>query len=190
MATKSRVEDKAEISLLKKELSAREKEYKHSLKVQAALYKIVDAASAARNLESFYKTVHTIVGSLMYAKSFYIILYDAERDVIGAEDGGYWADSFGDPAPPLGSLVQYEKTPSAVVIKSGKTMHLPREKMDELIDQGIINPIGSKAADWIGVPLKDKRRTFGVLVIQSYEDGVMYSEEDVKLLEFVAQAQA
>ena len=187
MASKSQEALKTEIALLKKELLAREREHKKASKVQAALYKIADAASAARNLESFYKTVHKIVGKLMYAKSFYIILYDAERDIIGAENGGYWADAFGDPIPPLGPLAQYKETPSAVVIKSGETMHLPREKMDEWAGQGLIKPIGSKAVDWVGVPLKDKRKTFGVLVIQSYDEGVTYSEEDVKLLEFVGQ---
>ncbi|MFL7870196.1 MAG: GAF domain-containing protein, partial [Anaerolineales bacterium] len=160
---------------------------KQQLKIQRALYEIADAASAVKDLGSFYKKLHKIVGRLMYAKSFYVILYDAERDVLGAEEEGYFADVFGDPTPPSGPLAKYEKTPSAHVIISGKTMHLPRAKMDELTGQGVIDPIGSQSVDWIGVPLKDKKKPFGVLVIQSYEEGVTYSEEDVKLLEFVGQ---
>jgi GAF domain-containing protein len=186
MATKRQLTPKAENVLLKKRLSAREKEHKRALKVQSALYKIADAASAAKDLPSFYKKVHRIVGGLMYAKSFYVILYDAEGDLIGVDDG-YFADAFGDPKPAPGPLAQYAMTPSAVVLMSGKTMHLPREKMDEMTDRGILKPIGSNAVDWIGVPLKDKKNAFGVVVIQSYEEGVTYSEEDVKLLEFVAQ---
>jgi len=186
MARKKTTSPEVEIANLKAKLKAQNDEHKRAQKVQTALYKIADATSGVRDMDLFYKRVHKIVGELMYAKSFYVILYDAERDIISAEDG-YFADAFGDPTPPSGPLAQYEKTPSVEVLKRGKTMHLPRAKMVDLIKQGVIKPIGSNSVDWVGVPLKDKKRTFGVIIIQSYEEGVTYSEADVYLLEFVAQ---
>ena len=48
-------------------------------RVQDALYRIADAASAAEDLHAFYATIHGIVGELMYARNFYIALYDDER---------------------------------------------------------------------------------------------------------------
>ena len=159
-------------------------ELQRQLKVQQALFEIADTATSVKSINTFYKKLHKIVGKLMYAKSFYVILYDKERDIVG--EGGYFVDAFGDPTPPPGPLSKYEKTPSMVVLKKGKTMHLPREEMDEMTERGLIDPVGSIAVDWIGVPLKDKKEAFGVVVIQSYEEGVLYSAEDVKVLEFVA----
>jgi len=185
MARKKAPSPDTRIAELKAKLKAQDVEYKRSLKVQKALYKIADAASAARDMGAFYKKVHQIVGGLMYAKSFYVILYDAERDIVG--EGGYFVDAFGDTLPEPGPMAKYEKTPSMVVLKNGKTMHLPRKEMGELTERGVINPIGSNSVDWIGVPLKDKKDAFGVVVIQSYEENVLYSDENVKVLEFVAQ---
>ncbi|HKJ37905.1 MAG TPA: GAF domain-containing protein, partial [Anaerolineales bacterium] len=159
---------------------------KRQLKVQKALYKIADAASASRDIQSFYKKLHRIVDGLIYAKSFYVLIYDEVQDTVGFEDG-YFIDAFGDPTPPPGPLSQYEKTPSAMVLKSSQTMHLPRAKMDKLTQDGILNPTGSKSVDWVGVPLRDKKKAFGALIIQSYEEGIIYSEDAVRLLEFVAQ---
>ena len=68
-AAKARI---AELEALEAERSARGA-------VQAALYRIAEAASAAEDLPAFYRTIHEIVGELMYAENFYIALYDDER---------------------------------------------------------------------------------------------------------------
>ena len=61
------------------ELEALEAERSRALAVQAALYRIAEAASAADDLPAFYRTIHQIVGELMYAENLYIALYDEER---------------------------------------------------------------------------------------------------------------
>ena len=53
-----------------------------SERVQRALYRIADAASAAEDLGAFYRRIHDIVAELMYATNFFIALYDAERGAI------------------------------------------------------------------------------------------------------------
>jgi signal transduction histidine kinase len=47
--------------------------------------------------------------------------------------------------------------------------------------------IGQPSVDWLGVPLKSEGRTLGALVVQSYTEGIYYSEKDLNLLIFVAQ---
>ena len=49
-------------------------------RVQGALYRIAEAASAASDLQAFYRTIHAIVGELMYAENLYIALYDDEHE--------------------------------------------------------------------------------------------------------------
>jgi len=50
------------------ELEALEAERERSEKVQAALYRIAETASAAQDMHEFYAAIHRIVGELMYAK--------------------------------------------------------------------------------------------------------------------------
>ena len=58
-------------------------------KVQGALYRIAELASAAQDMQEFYRAVHAVVGELMYAKNFFIALYDEERQLI---NWPYWDD--------------------------------------------------------------------------------------------------
>ena len=55
---------------------------KRQLKIQQALYAIADAASAVKDMQSFYKKLHKIVGKLMYAENFFIALHDKQSDLI------------------------------------------------------------------------------------------------------------
>jgi len=64
---------------------ANQSNIKRQLKIQKALFEIADAASSVKSLDAFYKKLHRAVGKLMYAKSFYVILYDSDRDIIGGE---------------------------------------------------------------------------------------------------------
>ena len=58
------------------ELEGREAEHERAERVQAALYRIAEAATAAHDLQAFYREVHETVATLMYAENFYIALYD------------------------------------------------------------------------------------------------------------------
>ena len=64
------------------ELEVREAEHARSEQVQAALYRIAEAASAAEDLQAFYREVHATVATLMFAENFYIALYDDRRKAI------------------------------------------------------------------------------------------------------------
>ena len=58
-------------------------------KVQDALYRIAELASAAQDMQEFYRAIHGVVGELMDARNLYIALYDDERQLINYP---YWAD--------------------------------------------------------------------------------------------------
>ena len=51
-------------------------------KVQDALYRIAELASAAQDMQEFYRAIHEVVGELMDARNFFIALYDEERRLI------------------------------------------------------------------------------------------------------------
>lgn len=73
------------------DLEASEAARQRSDRVQDALYRIAEAASAATDLQAFYRTIHDIVGELMFARNFYIALHDAER---GRMNYPYYVDEY------------------------------------------------------------------------------------------------
>ena len=186
MAKNSQVVPKTEVALLKKELGTREKEHKRALKVQAALYKIADAASATRDLQAFYKKVHKIVGGLMYAENFFIALYDETTKVVSWP---YFVDMVDD-TPPEPRVIDdgpVSRSGTVFVIRNGSPIHASRQDAEELVKQGVLELEGPLDEDWIGIPLKSGKQTIGALVVQSYLKDVRYSDDDFKLLIFVAQ---
>jgi len=157
-------------------------EAKRALKVQAALYQIADAASAVRDMQSFYKKLHKIVGKLMRAENFFIAVYDEKRDLI---TWPYHADTVDvEPRPPMRLAEHHGAT--GWVLRHGKTLADVDGSYQAAIERGEAESIGTDS-DGIAVPLKVKSRTIGVVLIQSYIKGIGYQVEDIRVLEFVAQ---
>jgi signal transduction histidine kinase/CheY-like chemotaxis protein len=61
-----------------------------------------------------------------------------------------------------------------------------REVFDELVKEGEIDVRGTPPCDRVGIPLKANGRPFGVLVVQTYTEGEMYSEADKDALVFIS----
>ena len=65
-----------------KKLKHRVHELEAQAHVDAALYRIAQAASSVTDMQEFYAAMHGIVGELMDASNFYIALYDDDREMI------------------------------------------------------------------------------------------------------------
>jgi GAF domain-containing protein len=154
-----------------------------SEKLQRALFAIADLAGSDASMPELLRGVHAIVDSLMYAKNCYIVRLDAARDAIVFL---YYVDTV-DP-PHLGdvSLSQRRGTLTWYVLTEGKAL---RGNDDELQAQvsGPINVIGSNSCVWMGVPMLRDGVVQGAIVVQCYEPGMVYTEEDQAVLEFVAE---
>ncbi|MEW6084907.1 MAG: GAF domain-containing protein [Chloroflexota bacterium] len=162
---------------------------KRQLKIQKALYEIADAASAVKDMQSFYKKLHRIVGKLMYAEIFFIALLDEASQTVRIP---YAADPTLPDQPPI--LLDDEYSFTGYVLRTGQTLHSPLEMQKKMVEQGLVGKNGEYegvygvfASDWIGVPLKTPEHVIGALVIQNHTEGFRYSEQDVAVLEFVAQ---
>src|SRR5919198_6429724 len=159
-------------------------------KVQGALYRIAELASAAQDMQEFYSAVHGVVGDLMSAKNFYIALYDEERQLINFP---YWADELDDDWPEASERIEFShqqaRGVTGYVLRTGEPQLHTYERQQELIAQGEIEQVGAITEDsvWLGVPLKAEKRTVGLLVVQSYTKEVQYSEQDKELLAYVGQ---
>ena len=170
------------------ELEAVEAERRRAEKVQSALYRIAELASAAQDMQEFYRAVHAVVGELMYADNFFIALYDEERQLI---NWPYWEDEVDVDWPDANTWVEFgsrqARGTTAYVLRTGEPQWLPRERQEELIAQGEFELWGEMSEDWLGVPLTSEGRTVGALVVQSYTKEFTYTEQDKELLAYVGQ---
>jgi PAS domain S-box-containing protein len=121
------------------------------------------------------------ITELMPAKNnFYIALLDEDSAMLSFP---YFVDEYDDaPAPKtLGKgLTEY-------VLRTGMPLLASPEVFAELEDQGEVESIGAPSIDWLGVPLRAKDKTIGVLVVQSYTEGFRYTEDDKSILMFISE---
>ena len=154
-------------------------ERKRAEAVRSALLQISDAASSAASLDDLLPKIHGIVAGLMPATNFYIALYDAATLEISFP---YFVDECDEHPVRDGAhrgLTEY-------VLRTGESLLASPEVFRDLVARGEVESVGSPSIDWLGVPLKIQDRMMGVLVVQTYTEGVRYSEDDKRLLEFVS----
>ena len=154
-------------------------ERKRVEKVQAALYRISEAAHTARNLDELFRQTHAIIGELMPAQNFYIALYDAAADLLTFP---YHADEFDKDWPPL----RPGKGLTGHVLRTAKPFLGSHEKMEHLRQTGEVVPLGTPSVDWLGVPLIVEDTVLGVLAVQTYTEAIRYTDNDKDLLMFVS----
>ena len=147
--------------------------------IQGAIFRISEAAHTALSLQELFAAIHRIVGELMPARNFYIALCDAESGILSFP---YFVDEY-DPAPapkpPGKGLTEY-------VLRTGQPLLATPAVSRELERRGEVELIGAPSVDWLGVPLVAGGSPTGVLVVQTYAEGVRYAEADRDLLEFVS----
>jgi signal transduction histidine kinase len=137
------------------------------------------------NLDSFYKEIHTIIDELIYSKNFFIALYSEEDLSLTIP---YFIDEkdihdFKEKKLPIGKGV------SSYVIRTRMPQLLDITQVNKLIEQGEIEQVlgSGDFTSWMGAPMISANFLHGLIVIQSYDEEVIYNEEDLMLLHFVAQ---
>ncbi len=146
---------------------------------QQATYRIAEAALESRHTEDLFPRVHAIVRELMPAENLYFALWDPDTELVSFP---YWIDE-ADSAPPPHRL---GRGLTGYVLRRGEPLLVDQEALLGLEAAGEVEPLGTLSLDWLGVPLKGKAGVFGALVIQSYEGGHRYGEEERDLLAFVS----
>jgi GAF domain-containing protein/CheY-like chemotaxis protein/HPt (histidine-containing phosphotransfer) domain-containing protein len=169
------------------ELEAAEAERDRAERVQAALYRIAETASAAQDMGAFYAEMHRIVGELMYADNFYIVLYDEERQ---AMNWPFYVDTVGEgwPDPNVWESMGTgdARGITAYLLRTGAPLLVDFAGIEDLARRGEVDIIGVPSVTWLGAPLRAEGRIVGAMVVQSFLDDVHHSERDRELLTYVA----
>jgi GAF domain-containing protein/DNA-binding response OmpR family regulator len=170
------------------ELESRLQRLESTGRVQSALYRIAETASAGMAMPAFYEAIHATVRELMYADNFYIALYDDLRRSINF---AFYRDEVDldipDPAvwEPIGTGQAAGFT--GHFLRLGEAVLLNREEQERIVASGQVVTLGVPSVDWMAAPLRADGRTIGIVVVQSYDENLRHTPDDLDLLVFVAQ---
>ncbi|GGA25290.1 bifunctional diguanylate cyclase/phosphodiesterase [Dyella nitratireducens] len=147
-------------------------------RLQSALFRIAELASAPESQQNFYAAVHRVVGGLIYARNFYIALLDENSQNIIFP---YSVDEIDTriSRPVANGATEY-------VLKHGKPLLADGQTFERLAAAGECVEMGAKSVCWLGVPLIWDDRVKGVLAVQSYSPKHIYDARDQELLTFVS----
>lgn len=160
------------------ELQGEVEERKRGEVIQRAVYQISAAVHAAEDLKSLYARIHEVVRSVMQAENFFLLLHNPAHD---QHEYVYHVDQM-DPWP------KPRKVTNGLVghiLQTGHSLRVDRPSMtDPNSPWRYVS--GTPSAVWLGVPLRVRGETIGVMAVQDYNNPKAYSEDDEKVLTYMA----
>ena len=153
-------------------------EARRNQKIQQIPNIIAGTVHQSASLNELFVRIQHIIGEIMDTKNFFLALYDSLTDTISLPyfvDEKDTFDSF-----PAG------KTLTGYVIRNDRALLVRQAEIEEMGRKGLIEFHGTVSKVWLGVPLKDKDKIGGALVVQSYTDEFAYTEEDLEFLELIS----
>ena len=156
--------------------------------IQRAVYEISDAAASTSDMDALFKRVHEVVASLIPANNLYIAIYDMNSEFITFP---YYVDEKDYLQPEERKIHTRDRKAkrglTEYLLQKAEPILLTADMIEELTEKGEISAIGSIPLEWLGIPLKTMQgKIIGALVIQTYIEGIRYSERDRDLLSFVS----
>ncbi|MEB0043632.1 MULTISPECIES: EAL domain-containing protein [unclassified Pseudomonas] len=172
-----------ELSALNDALRQEVAERERAEHLQNVLFQIAELSSRPGDMAELFHSLHGIVGDLLFAKNFYIALFDEATSEVTFP---YYVDE------------QLGGRPFARRGQRGFTEYVIRQRRPCLIDAAEalrLKDVGeidifndaARSQSWLGVPLFENHVVRGVLVVQSYSTQFSYSLRDQELLTFVSR---
>ena len=154
--------------------------YLHTLK--DSIFQISHAVHNADNIDILFKQIHKEVASLVHTNNFYIALYEKESNTISFP---YYVD-INDSIPK--ESIELGLGITSLIIKSSKPCLLNKKEYMKLVDEGVINPIGTPPESFLGVPLMlHDNKSIGIIAIQSYTQDIIFNENDLEIISFISE---
>lgn len=151
--------------------------------IQHALFEIANLSASAVDAQALSKRLHQIISDLVVAENFLIALYHPETHDISIP---YFVDQMDAQVPT--PRFEYGVGMSSYVLASKKASLHDAASFAALIEQGLIRePLGNvNIASWMGAPMLIKEQAYGVIIVQSYDPAITYTQGDLDLLAFMA----
>lgn len=175
-----------ELSQLNHNLQLEIKERQRAEKLQEALFEISQITATAVPMEAFYRSIHEVLKTLIYAENCYIALISEDGEELSFP---FYADAKRQriQSRKLGrGLTEY-------VIQKGEACLIDRAQADAMVEQGdICRRQHDKASScylstsWLGAPLLINDEVIGVVTTQAYNHAHEYTHRELDVLCFVS----
>ena len=166
------------------ELVLLQQQYKNLEMRYTALFRLNQLSQECEDLKDFYPQVHRTIASLMTADNFFIVSYDQTFSTL---EFVYYVDEK-DQKPE--GVIDYSNLSGSLthlVIESMQPLLVASELGKKLLENNDIKLYGTLGNGWLGVPLLHNDVVIGVMVVQSYSETELYTEQDLSMLTFAAQ---
>ena len=148
-------------------------------KLKQVILEILEAANSEKNLGELFRFIHSSIKKLMKADNFYIAYYKRDSDLLTFP---YFVDEVDNDS----SSKRLGKGLTEYVLRTGKSVLIDLEKDAELRRKGEIELVGPQSPIWLGIPLKIKEKTIGVMVVQDYNDANTYDSSHQQILDVIS----
>jgi C4-dicarboxylate-specific signal transduction histidine kinase len=168
------------------QLEQRLVDLQYAEKLQQALFKISSLSHDEMDLQQLYHKVHLIIDDVLEAKNFFIALLDDENQTISLP---YFIDEKDfDEKDMTGQTLDVGEGLSSYVIRTRTPQLITANIVKKLIKSGEIQEVlgSTEFTCWMGAPMISAETMHGIIVVQSYQKDALYNQNDLKLLDFVA----
>jgi len=141
-------------------------EEKRSRLIGNVVFQISRASYSVKSLDELFPVIHVELGKILDATNFFVAMYDKATNTISLPYHKDIKDKFA--TFPAG------KTMTGHVIQGKKPVLATEKDILNLVEEGIIDMIGTPSKVWMGVPLVVDQEVIGVLVVQNYSDPDSY----------------
>jgi PAS domain S-box-containing protein len=146
--------------------------------LQEILYNISSEALKQMDIKEIYPTIVHELSKIWDTNNFFIALYDKTSDTLSLPFFADEKDNFKE--------IPTKKTITGYVIKTNKSVLLRENDLRLLEESGDIDLVGTDCKVWMGVPLKVENNIIGVMCLQDYNDENKFSQDDLFVLDFIA----
>jgi len=154
-------------------------EHMREEKLKQVILEILEAANSEKNLSELFRFIHSSIKKLMKADNFYIAYYKKDSDLLTFP---YFVDEIDNDS----SSKRLGKGLTEYVLRTGKSVLIDLKKDEELRRKGEIELVGPQSPIWLGIPLKIKEKTIGVMVVQDYNDSSTYNNTHQQILDVIS----
>lgn len=149
-----------------------------NLLLQEVLYNISNAALKQFDIKEIYPTIVNELNKIWDTNNFFIALYDKASETLSLPFFSDEKDNFYE--------IPVKNTLTGWVIRQNKSVLLRESNLKILEESGEIELVGTPCRVWMGVPLRVENEIIGVMCMQDYNDESKFSQDDLYLLEFIA----
>jgi PAS domain S-box-containing protein len=141
-------------------------------------YDVAHAVVVSENLEQLVRHIRQKLAPMVETPNFYLAFYNEKTGMLKIP----YADDEKDDIYTWPA----ERSATGLVIKNKQSLLLKKADANKLIEEDVIDMVGTPSESWLGVPLFDESKAIGAIAIQSYDNPDAFDTTTIGIMEFIS----